>query len=648
MELKVSFAMSRGLTPSECVSNPEEKEVSDEDDDDRNHKHRRQDAQLQPLERDAVEPVYGRPFRKRGPKPFENGHPFRENESQASQRWRNYDNAPLEKYFTMDFEKKRPGLVSLPRGPSDLNQRIRVNQIFPGDASPGRGRGRDPSSWNQHDSRDFEERGFCLSGDMCPMEHGVNHIVIEDVQSLLQFNLPVSLSSAQLAGTTAGPGTLSSICNPSSTFMNSKGHGKGTKLGMADDVLGLNGAYSGSFSAGVADLYDPDQPLWNSNCPKTSTSLLAPHSPKNDENELLLNADTSVRPRVRLLDVADGENRARSATAVGSQGTSSSVWDRTGSSKGRLDIKENCNLTIISSNYIENDCKKDQDVVANVKGTSRHRKSFNPEDVGPKFMDSSPRTQIDAVCNIRRPSQKAVRTLFVNGIPQKTNKKEALLSHFQIFGQVIDKYIPSNGERAFVQFSKREEAEAALKAPDAVMSQGYTSRPPLRKKLESLEHLKEELRKKQELLDQKRNDFRRELDRLAKQVQLGAAPGEGPAMVLDRRGRWSFNLRFNLGPHLGRGRPWCSTDVGVGLEGEGIDFHLAFRVIPPLPPEFANVILTEALPADTMTFFLLAIWEVWNFRNRTMHDVKEKMVAELFDWIPHFLEDFISRRWICG
>ena len=32
--------------------------------------------------------------------------------------------------------------------------------------------------------RDFEERGFCLRGDMCPMEHGVNRIVIEDVQVL--------------------------------------------------------------------------------------------------------------------------------------------------------------------------------------------------------------------------------------------------------------------------------------------------------------------------------------------------------------------------------------------------------------------------------------------------------------------------------
>jgi RNA-binding protein 26 len=33
--------------------------------------------------------------------------------------------------------------------------------------------------------RDFEERGFCLRGDMCPMEHGVNRIVVDDMQVYL-------------------------------------------------------------------------------------------------------------------------------------------------------------------------------------------------------------------------------------------------------------------------------------------------------------------------------------------------------------------------------------------------------------------------------------------------------------------------------
>jgi len=34
--------------------------------------------------------------------------------------------------------------------------------------------------------RDFEERGFCLRGDMCPMEHGANRIVVDDFQYQFQ------------------------------------------------------------------------------------------------------------------------------------------------------------------------------------------------------------------------------------------------------------------------------------------------------------------------------------------------------------------------------------------------------------------------------------------------------------------------------
>lgn len=69
--------------------------------------------------------------------------------------------------------------------------------------------------------------------------------------------------------------------------------------------------------------------------------------------------------------------------------------------------------------------------------------------------------------------QRASRTLYICGIPQKDNRPDALFSHFKKFGRVIDIYIPSNSEKAFVQFSKREEAEAALVAPDAVMGNRF-------------------------------------------------------------------------------------------------------------------------------------------------------------------------------
>ncbi|XP_075674568.1 zinc finger CCCH domain-containing protein 41 [Castanea sativa] len=676
MELKVSSPKPLGLSPSDCVSDPEEKEVSDDDDDDRNHKHRRRETRSQSLERDAPEHVITRPYRRRN-KPYENGHAFRDFESQAS-----------EKDLYTKFERRRPGLMPLARSPLDLNQRIRANQTFSGDTGPGRGRGRDSGSWNQRDSRfssvdiasqmvqqgsippslyngrglpnvsnaqsaswsafglipglptggldtihsiglqgtlrppinssmnmgiprqrcrDFEERGFCLRGDMCPMEHGVNRIVIEDVQSLSQFNLPVSLPNVHLLGAPAGTGPLPSVSASSTALMNSKGlHGKSSKPGMADDGLGLNGAFPGSGCVNGADLYDPDQPLWNNNGPETSSALLSLQSPKIHETDSTLNDDPSDRHLGRLCDSADNECLVRSTgTGVGSQGTSLSVWGRIGSSKNRLDVKGKIDSTMSSSDYLENEAKEDKGTLASVQGTSRQGKRIIAEDVGPKAMDSSPKTPSDNMRNIRKPSQKALRTLFVNGIPQRNNKREALLSHFQKFGEVVDIYIPANGERAFVQFSKREEAEAALKAPDAVMgnrfiklwwanrdsipddgissgssvsvtphgvtaasasyhpsivskgkdiNQPAASRssvlhasdasvsvsdhpkpvisdapkapPPLQKKLESLEQLKEELRKKQELLDQKRNDFRRQLQKLEKHATKGEVVAE--------------------------------------------------------------------------------------------------------------------------
>ncbi|KAL7190341.1 hypothetical protein ACSBR2_022591 [Camellia fascicularis] len=666
MELEVSSPKARGLSPSDCVSDPEEQEISDDDDDDRNHKHRRRETRSQSLERDAMEQVLIRPYRKRN-KPFENGHPYRENDSQSSETWKSYNMSPLEKDLSAKFDKRRPGFTTFPRAPN------RVNQSFSAELGPGRGGGRESGSWSQRDPRfisidiasqmvpqgsvapslfpgrglpnvsnsqnaswsafglipgmpnggmetlhslglqgtlrpsispslniglprqrcrDFEERGFCLRGDICPMEHGVNRIVVEDVQSLSQFNLPVSLPSAHLLGT---PSVLPSVGAPSSTLINSKSlHSKSSKPGTTDDGLGMNSVFTGSAGA---DFYDPDQPLWTNDCTETSTAPLGLNSSKLDETESLLDANPSARHHGRLFDGSDNERLVRSTTtAAGPQSTSSSVWGRI-ATKNKLETKEKIDLTRNFTNYIENEAKDEQAPLTNLQEPARQGKRITVENIGLQAIDSSLKTQGDTGHTTRKPSQKALRTLFVNGIPHKDNKREALLSHFKKFGDVIDIYIPLNSERAFVQFSKREEAEAALKAPDAVMGnrfiklwwanrdsipddgtsnlnsvsvtrevaavsvpphlsvahRGKDNRqsaapklsvpnasvasvpasdhhhpkpvvsnspkaPPLQKKLENLELLKEELRKKQELLDQKRNDFRLQLDKLEKQA----------------------------------------------------------------------------------------------------------------------------------
>ncbi|KAK8607267.1 hypothetical protein V6N13_053009 [Hibiscus sabdariffa] len=642
MELKASSPKLDGLSPPACIGDPQEKEVSDEEDDDRNHKHRRHDTHSQSLQTDSMDTVFTRPYRKHN-RPFENGQPIKENESQADETWKNYNSLPLDKDLTSKFVRRHPRLV--PRGNSDLNQRITPNQTFSGDFGPSKGRGRDNSSWSQCDPRlssvdiafqmvqpgsvapslfagrglpnvsnaqssswsafglmpgipngldtlhpigfqgvlrqpmnsslnmgiqrqrcrDFEERGYCLRGDMCPMEHGVNRIVVEDVQSLSQFNLPGAVPSAQLLATPSVPGPLPSGVPPSTTLMNSDGlHVKSGKPGMTGDALGSNGVHTVSTGANGADLYDPDQPLWNNNGSEATASFSGLHSPKIHEMESLHDNELPIR-------------------SAGSQRTNFPVRGRFGGSRSRLDTKQKTNLT--PSNYRQNETKGEQELFPCSQGASPKVKQIRTEDDGSKVMDLSLKSQSDNTRNSRKPTQKALRTLFVNGIPQKSNKSEALLSHFLKFGQVIDIYIPSNSERAFVQFSKREEAEAALMSPDAVMGNrfiklwwanrdsipddavnsgtgvavnahgltvanrgkdnlqtigqksnvvvgadvlslnspkplnmnGPKAPPPLQKKLETLEQMKEELRKKHEMLEQKRNDFRRQLDKLQKQ-----------------------------------------------------------------------------------------------------------------------------------
>ncbi|TKY50463.1 Zinc finger CCCH domain-containing protein 41 [Spatholobus suberectus] len=661
MELKVSSPKPESVAPSDCVSDPEEKEVSDDDDDDRNHKHRRREARSQSLERDVSDPVISRPFFKKRNKTFGNRHPFRENESQAFETLKTYSDATADKELYFKFDRRRPGLTSVPRTPLDMSQRLRANQSFTGDPGVGRGRGRESGFWNQRESRfgsmdvasqmvqqgsippslyagrglpnvsnaqnaswntfglipavpnggldmlhpmgiqgtlrppinsslnvniprqrcrDFEERGFCLRGDMCPMEHGVNRIVIEDVQSLSQFNLPVSLPSAHLIGAPAGSGSLHSV-NASTTSMNNKClPGKICKSVVSDDGLPLDGAYTGPGCTSGADLYDPDQPLWNDSGLESSNALLTLQSSKIDETEPISN------------DAPDSDCPVGTArTSVSSQGASSSVWARIGGSKNRFDMKEKTNSTVSSFHYPENQLKEDNDELVGAHNASFQVKQNIADDADPKALEASLKAQTDSMRNTRKSSQKALRTLFVNGIPQKSNKREALLAHFKKFGEVIDIYIPLNSERAFVQFSKREEAEAALKAPDAVMGNRFiklwwanrdsipndstsgngvivtprgrapafvpsnpvvTDRgkdihqadasktiyevsspidqpkpvitdgpkvpPPLQKKLVNLENLKEELRKKQEMLDQKRNEFKRQLNKFEKQA----------------------------------------------------------------------------------------------------------------------------------
>ncbi|KAL1537102.1 zinc finger CCCH domain-containing protein 41-like [Salvia divinorum] len=652
MELKVS-PEKPGFSSSDVASDTEEKEISEgeDEDDDRNHKHRRQEARSQSQEGDSLDNRLTRPYSKRN-RPFENGNSYKNGDQQSGEPWGNY-NMASDRDFPARFDKRRFNQGSFSKAPTDLNQRIRGNQNLPGEVGFLRGRGREPVPWGIHDSRfglvdvasqivqpgpvpsamfagrglsnvpsahgtswnafgmvpglpnggldslhplglqgplrpaiippvnvglpwqrcrDFEERGFCLRGDMCLMEHGVNCIVVEDVQSLSQFNLPVSLPGSQLLGASSAQGAL--------PVNNKVFPAKSSKSGMIADGYGLNGGVAGGSKAGAStsDVYDPDQPLWANDNPETTAALIALNQANVDETESFVDLDLPNRHQVESVEGLNDDCPLRNVNTSGSQSTS--VWGRISSSKHDSE-QENKTVKTLHT------------VLSNVPN---QEKRMNLNGYGSIVKESFGKKQSDFVRDTRTPAQRGLRTLFVNYIPLKDNKRENLLSHFQKFGEVVDIYIPMQTEWAFVQFSKREAAAEALKAPDAVMGNrfiklwwanrnnipddgisGYTAAPitprgtslppisnqfildkgkekphpvvgkdsnshatvghqpvpdhpksaitnvskvpPLQqKKLESLEILKEELRKKQELLDQKRNEFKRQLDKLQKQA----------------------------------------------------------------------------------------------------------------------------------
>lgn len=383
------------------------------------------------------------------------------------------------------------------------------------------------------------------------------------MQSLSQFNLPVSVPNAQGLGI-QNEGATSSV-NLSSVGGSKSVPVKDVKSGVASDALKPNG--SAVSAVADADVYDPDQPLWNNEHPEASCTGFV------HKDVGVWNAESSGYEM--------GQEHSNQVFASdGSQNLKSSVWGRIASKRK----PGGSNTAKSTSTSITGNQKSDYDEMALSMGQAKS---------AAKDANGQPNSRIygDVGRQSNRAAQKASRTLYVHGIPQESNRWDALLSHFQKFGQVIDIYIPSNSEKAFVQFSRREEAEAALKAPDAVMGnrfiklwwanrdrildvgegrisgkssqlstalansfpnrvkenvQSTASRPSsgssaellssgtpgskmlpasntkpvpshAPKRQESLELL-EELRKKQEILAQKRDEFRRQLEKLAKQV----------------------------------------------------------------------------------------------------------------------------------
>ncbi|KAL2624203.1 hypothetical protein R1flu_008448 [Riccia fluitans] len=357
---------------------------------------------------------------------------------------------------------------------------------------------------------DFEERGYCLRGDLCPMEHGANRIVVEDVQSLSKFNLPVSIPSGRGMGSGPASGP-SAVLAPGFNMVN-RGNRvsretRSLALGECGTLLNVAAPSSGGAEP---DLYDPDQPLWSKERLDTSSGLSKlPSYQKRLQDSDWDNDLGEKRENRESCETVDIGRVGRGGSSNSSQGTESgaSVWDRIGPLERvgtRLDggprpasssleclhggkvVKKEGADKIPARGRGGWEGKWNSDVTSNGENALRGVTTNSTVNRGRgncRSETSTGQVSVDGTSYRARGtgsrgssgfgSERAQRTLYVSFIPVQSNKTEPLTAHFQKFGHVLDIRIPAHSDRAFVQFSRREDAEAALTAPDAVMGNRF-------------------------------------------------------------------------------------------------------------------------------------------------------------------------------
>lgn len=317
---------------------------------------------------------------------------------------------------------------------------------------------------------DFEERGFCLRGDLCPMDHG-SHIVVEDVQSLSKFNLPVNLPNGRGMVVAPGQMAVSNTMLPTVAPSSSRGSRGSREPSMPplEAPIMLNVQVSGA----EPDLYDPDQPLWNKDRPEATGRIRKLSSFQMEHSEVEKEkVESKKNPDVRGID---GSSRGANNSGLHAIDAGSTVWDRIGPvdvSAANLEVKledqrtQGRGVSWQSGRWGERE--PDNGATLMSANPGRGRGAAGWAETGPPFNRPKEVTNL----GLRTPGRSAERaqcTLYVSCIPPNSNRAEVLLMHFEKFGRVVDVRIPPHSDRAFVQFATREEAESALASPDAVM-----------------------------------------------------------------------------------------------------------------------------------------------------------------------------------
>uniref|UniRef100_A0AAY5KCP1 RNA binding motif protein 26 n=1 Tax=Esox lucius TaxID=8010 RepID=A0AAY5KCP1_ESOLU len=357
--------------------------------------------------------------------------------------------------------------------------------------------------------RDYDEKGFCMRGDMCPFDHGSDPVVVEDVNLPNMFQGPPPIPGVDPAQPPPGlpppPGPPPLMTPP--------------PVNLRPPV-----PPPGALPPSLPPVAGPPPPL----PPLQASGMDAP--PNSITSSVPTIVTTGIRPSIPqapppLFSPDQYESEVYNPEAPSLTNTIRPLYrhranaqrpNLIGLTMGSVDMPHRDRDKLAGSNMrvvLESDSRKRSLQSHDGGGGMPPQKPwfnkpvFNQQNHQGGFHNKNPHHQNQRIPQGSNPNTK----LAVRQIPPELNNISKLNEHFSKFGTIVNLQVAYGGdaESALVQFSCHDEARAAMQSPQAVLNnrfirvhwhrddgpgQGHQGPPPPQPLMQSATSLKQSVK----------------------------------------------------------------------------------------------------------------------------------------------------------
>ncbi|XP_028972554.2 RNA-binding protein 26 isoform X2 [Esox lucius] len=370
-------------------------------------------------------------------------------------------------------------------------------------------RGPPPPTQERKRCRDYDEKGFCMRGDMCPFDHGSDPVVVEDVNLPNMFQGPPPIPGVDPAQPPPGlpppPGPPPLMTPP--------------PVNLRPPV-----PPPGALPPSLPPVAGPPPPL----PPLQASGMDAP--PNSITSSVPTIVTTGIRPSIPqapppLFSPDQYESEVYNPEAPSLTNTIRPLYrhranaqrpNLIGLTMGSVDMPHRDRDKLAGSNMrvvLESDSRKRSLQSHDGGGGMPPQKPwfnkpvFNQQNHQGGFHNKNPHHQNQRIPQGSNPNTK----LAVRQIPPELNNISKLNEHFSKFGTIVNLQVAYGGdaESALVQFSCHDEARAAMQSPQAVLNnrfirvhwhrddgpgQGHQGPPPPQPLMQSATSLKQSVK----------------------------------------------------------------------------------------------------------------------------------------------------------